>query len=278
MSDMPPPMPLPLSLLIVDDEPPARAKLRRLLAEMPGLQVVGEASHADEAQALAEALRPDAALLDIQMPGRSGLELALSLPEGMLCAFCTAFDAHAVQAFDLNAVDYLLKPYTAERLADTVLRLRQRLQVQRQLQLQALPETPAQAKPPAARSVLLSALQQIQPVPGHWLLPQRAAAGGGLFKLPLASVEWVAAADNYIELHAPPSQHLDRCTLSDFLAHASVQECGFLRVHRSHAVNPRHIQAIKSLPRGEAELTLSSGAKLRVSRAYRQAWKPAPSA
>ncbi len=269
----------PLRLLIADDEPPARAKLRRLLADLPGVEVVAEASHADEAQSLAEALRPDAALLDIQMPGRSGLELALSLPEGVLCAFCTAFDAHAVQAFELNAVDYLLKPYTAERLAQTVQRLRQRLHAQGQDPTQAALQTPAAtlpAKPPAARSVLLSALQKIQPVPGHWLLPQRAGAGGGLFKLPLATVEWVAAADNYIELHAPPAQHLDRCTLSDFLAHASVRESGFLRVHRSHAVNPRHIQAIKSLPRGEAELTLSSGAKLRVSRAYRQAWNAVP--
>ncbi|MEJ6005989.1 response regulator [Paucibacter sp. AS339] len=265
MKDLP-----PLTLLIVDDEPPARAKLRRLLSAMPDVRLIGEAGDADEAQALAESLRPDAALLDIQMPGRSGLELALTLPEGMLCAFCTAFDAHAVQAFELNAVDYLLKPYTPERLTACV----QKIQERRRLLKQATAADNATAAgvaeaPP--RFALLSALQQIQPVPGHWLVPQRSSAGGGLFKLPLAEVEWVAAADNYIELHAPPVSHLDRCTLSDFLAHANVKGLGFLRVHRSHAVNPLHIQSIAKLPRGEAELRMRSGISLRVSRGFRAA-------
>jgi len=85
--------------------------------------------------------------------------------------------------------------------------------------------------------------------------------------LPLASVEWVAAADNYIELHAPPACHLDRRTLSDFLMHPAAR--GFVRVHRSHAVNPAHIAAIAPLPRGEVLLTVSSGRQLRVSRGYR---------
>lgn len=237
-----------MKLLIVDDEPPALAKLRRLLAEMPGVSVVAEAGHAAEALELALQLRPDAALLDIQMPGQSGLELALSLPEGMACAFSTAFDHYAVQAFELNAVNYLLKPYTAERLAETVQRLRQRLAAER----------------PRHRTALLTALQQLQPVAGHWLVPQR---GGGLFKLALSSVEWVSAADNYIELHVPPACHLDRHTLADFLAHPAAQ--GFVRVHRSHAVNAAHIVSLQPEPRGEASLTLSSGARLRVSRGYR---------
>ena len=241
-----------MKLLIVDDEPPARAKLRRLLADLPGISAVIEAGDATEALAKIAQDKPDAALLDIQMPGMSGLELALALPEGMACAFSTAFDQYAVRAFELNAVDYLLKPFTAERLAETVQRLQQRL-----------------AQPsPQHRGSLLNALQQMQPVPAHWLVPQR---GGGLQRLPLATVERVAAADNYIELYAlsgtAPICHLDRRTLMDFLAHPAAQ--GFVRVHRSHAVNAVHIAAIASLPRGEAELTLSSGATVRVSRGFR---------
>ena len=236
-----------MKLLIVDDEPPARAKLRRLLAEMPGIDLVAEAADARQALAMAQALQPDAALLDIQLPGQSGLELALALPEGIACAFSTAFDEYAVRAFELNAVDYLLKPYTRERLAETLQRLQQR-------------------RAPAPRSHLLSALQQLQPVPAHWLVPQR---GGGLARLALDSVQWVAAADNYIELHAPPACHLDRRTLAEFLAHPATR--GFVRVHRSHAVNAAHIVAIVSLPRGEAQLTLSSGQQLRVSRGFRSA-------
>lgn len=240
-----------MRLMIVDDEPPARAKLRRLLGEIGGVSLVAEAADAGEALALARQLRPEAAILDIQLPGQSGLELAWALPEGMVCAFSTAFDQYAVQAFELNAVDYLLKPFTPERLAETVQRLRQRLGAER----------------PGQRTALLSALQQLQPVSGHWLVPRPHASGGGLMKLALSQVEWVAAADNYIELHAPPACHLDRHTLADFLAHPAAQ--GFVRVHRSHAVNTAHIAAIAALPRGEAQLTLSSGQRLRVSRGFR---------
>lgn len=242
-----------MKLLIVDDEPPARAKLRRLLADLPGISAVIEAGDAVEALTRITQDAPDAALLDIQMPGMSGLELALALPEAMACAFSTAFDQYAVRAFELNAVDYLLKPFTPQRLAETVQRLQQRLTV----------------PSPQHRGSLLNALQQMQPVPAHWLVPQR---GGGLLRLPLATVERVAAADNYIELYAlsgtaPPTCHLDRRTLMDFLAHPAAQ--GFVRVHRSHAVNAMHIVALAPLPRGEAELTLSSGAKVRVSRGFR---------
>lgn len=240
-----------MKLLIVDDEPPARAKLRRLLADMPGIDLVAEAADATQALAVAQALQPDAALLDIQLPGQSGLELALALPEGIVCAFSTAFDQFAVQAFEMNAVDYLLKPCTRERLAETLQRMQQRL-------------APRATGTP--RGHLLSALQQLQPVPAHWLVPQR---GGGLARLALDSVQWVAAADNYIELHAPPACHLDRRTLAEFLAHPAAR--GFVRVHRSHAVNAAHIVAIATLPRGEAQLTLTSGRQLRVSRGFRSA-------
>jgi DNA-binding LytR/AlgR family response regulator len=251
-----------MKILIVDDEPPARAKLRRLLTAMPDIDVVGEAGDAAEALTLLQHLQVDAALLDIQMPGISGLELALALPPQLLCVFCTAFDQYAVKAFELNAVDYLLKPFSAERLAETVQRLRLRMS-------QNMPPEKSSDKPSdKPRMALLSALQQVQPVAGHWLVPARAGSGQGLSKLPLAEVEWVAAADNYIELHTASASHLDRHTLADFLAHPALQG-RFLRVHRSHAVNPLHIQALTALPRGEAELTLSSGVKLRVSRGYR---------
>jgi len=242
-----------MRLLIVDDEPPARAKLRRLLEAQSGVSLVLEAADGPAALALLAGQTLDAAILDIQMPGISGLELALALPEAMLCAFSTAFDQYAVQAFELNAVDYLLKPYTAERLAETLARLQLRF---------------AQPRP-AQRGALLTALQQLQPMAKHWLVPQRASRGGGLTKLPLDSVEWVAAADNYIELHSPPACHLDRRTLADFLSHPAA--AGFVRVHRSHAVNASHIVSIAALPRGEAELTLSSGVRIRVSRSYRTA-------
>jgi DNA-binding LytR/AlgR family response regulator len=233
-------------LLIVDDEPPARAKLHRLLQGIPGVDAVVEADSGVQALAALRAGPVDAALLDIEMPGMDGLSLALELPPQVLCAFCTAYDAFAVKAFEMNAVDYVLKPFTAERLAQTVARLRER----------------ATARP-AARVSLLGALRELQPVAGTWLVTRR----GSLHKLPLRDVQWVAAADNYIELHAPPHTDLDRRSLGAFLAHPAAS--AFVRVHRCHAVNPHHISAITPLPHGEASLTLSSGDQLRVSRGYR---------
>jgi two-component system LytT family response regulator len=235
-------------LLIVDDEAPARARLRRLLQDVPGITRVIEAENAAQALASLRLESVDAALLDIEMPGTDGLTLALELPPEVLCVFCTAFDDYAVRAFDLNAVDYLLKPFHPERLAQAVARLRQRL-----------------AARPAARGSLLTALQQLQPVAGHWLVERR----GSLHKLALETVEWVAAADNYIEFHAPPQCDLERCSLASFLAHPAAAD--FVRVHRCHAVNAHHISAITPLPNGEASLTLRCGQSLRVSRGYRGA-------
>jgi len=240
-----------MKLLIVDDEAPARAKLRRLLSAQPDIDALFEAADASEALAVLTR-EPDlhALILDIQMPGLSGLELALQRPEGVACIFCTAYDAHAVQAFELHAVDYLLKPFSPERLATALQRLRERLA----------------ARPTAAptRQRLLSALQQIQPSPGHWLVQRQ----GRLIKLPLAQIEWVASADNYIEMHAPPESYLERRSLSAFLEHPAAQ--GFVRVHRCHAVQAVHIVALQTLPHGEALLQMRSGQQLRLSRSYRE--------
>ena len=240
-----------MNLLLVDDEAPALAKLRRFLADDAKLRVAGEAADGDAALAFVAAHPEavDAVLLDIQMPGRSGLEVAAALPPHVLVAFTTAFDEHAVQAFELNAVDYLLKPFTRERLAACVARLRERL---------APPERAQQ------RQRLATALHALQPVADHWLVTDR----GEVRRVPLAEIECVSAADNYIELHLPPRSLLERVTLAEALQRPG-WAARFLRVHRSHAVNPAHVQRVERLPSGEALLTLSCGERLRVSRGHR---------
>jgi two-component system LytT family response regulator len=240
----------PLALLLVDDEPAARARLRRLLAECEGVRIAGEAASAAEALALADA-SVDAVLLDIQMPGASGLEVAAALPAHVRVAFVTAFDEFALRAFELNAVDYLLKPVARERLQACVARLRERL---------APPER-------AQRRVqLASALHALQPVPRHWLVADR----GALRRVELAGVECVVAADNYVELHAAGASWLDRCTLADFLAHPAVGGI-FVRVHRSCAVQPAHVRSLEPLARGDAAVVLASGRQVRLSRRHRDA-------
>ena len=224
-----------MRVLIVDDEPAARAKLRRLLAAEADVAELLEAADAPSALALVQALAapPDLALLDIEMPGGSGVQLAAALrAAGVRCVvFSTAHAEHALQAFDLAALDYLLKPYTAERLAEALARVRERL-----------------ARP--------------APLVGEWWVDGE--------RLRLADVQWISAADNYIELHLPPRSLLERTSLADALARPG-WAARFLRVHRSHAVNPAHVLRIQRLGSGEAVLTLRCGEMLRVSRGYRAA-------
>jgi two-component system LytT family response regulator len=117
-------MSVQIRTLLVDDERLARAELRRLLAVHPHIEIVGEATHAQEALAALEQLRPDLAFLDIQMPGMSGLQLAEHIEDRCQFVFCTAFDSFAIDAFGLNALDYLVKPVEPERLARTIARVR----------------------------------------------------------------------------------------------------------------------------------------------------------
>jgi two-component system LytT family response regulator len=243
-----------MKLLLVDDEPPARAKLRRFLADLPDVVVVGEADDGAAALAQAQATPVDAVLLDIQMPGMTGLEVAAALPPRVLVAFTTAYDEYAVRAFELNAVDYLLKPFTRERLQACVERLRLRLRLRLSAEVRD-----------AQRHGLLAALHDLQPVRGHWLVSHR----GALHRVALADIEVVEAADNYVELHTASGSWLDRVTLAAFLEQSGPGD--FVRVHRSCAVNVTRIARIAPLAKGDAALTTDSGRTIRVSRRYRDA-------
>ncbi len=225
-----------MRLLIVDDEAPARARLRRLLAAFPDVQVVGEA--ADGAQALESVAQhsPDALLLDVQMPGASGLDVAASLPDpAPAIVFVTAFDRYALPAFDAAAVDYLLKPVEPERLATAIARLRAR--------------SAAPARPPA---------------PLQLLIPDR----GRTHVLACAQIEWLEAADNYVVVHCADRAPLMRRTLAALLGDLGPQ---FVRVHRSAAVALAHVRAIEVRDKGDAALLLTSGARVPCSRQHRAA-------
>ena len=224
-----------MRVLIVDDEAPARAKLRRMLGTFGDVEVVGEA--ADGAQALERVteLAPDALFLDVQMPEVGGLDVAASLPDGApAIVFVTAHDRFALQAFDANAVDYLLKPVDPERLARAVQRLR--------------------ARPSSQRSSAGA--------PAQLLITDR----GRTHVVRCADIEWLQAADNYVTVHVGRDALLMRRTLAGLLEDLG---SAFARTHRSAAVAIAQVAAVLPREKGDATLLLHSGAQVPCSRQYR---------
>ncbi len=235
-----------MRVLIVDDERPARDKLRRLLVTAPGVSAVAEAADGHEAlQAIAQE-RPDVLFLDIQMPELSGIELAASLPApAPAVVFVTAYDQYAVPAFDANAIDYLLKPYDQERLLRAWARVRERLG--------AAGSTAPQPSPAASGLPV----QQL-------LVSER----GSSRVVRVAEIQWLETADNYVVLHTAQGQPLLRQTLTGLLATLGP---AFVRCHRRAGVQWSWIERVLPRDKGDCELQLRGGMQVPCSRQYRAA-------
>lgn len=231
-----------MRLLIVNDERPARERLRRMLIAEPGIEALAEAADGIEALRLLPDFRPDALLLDVEMPELSGIDLAASLPSpAPLVVFVTAYDAYALRAFDANAIDYLLKPFDQARLRRALERLRARM---------------AAREAEAARSTGLA--------PRQLLVTER----GATHVVQVADIEWLETADNYVALHTAQGAPLLRQTLAGLLEQLGD---GFVRCHRRAAVRPEAVLRIVPLDKGDCELVLRSGARVPCSRQYRAA-------
>lgn len=235
--------------VIADDEAPAREKLERWVAQQLDMTMVGSAEDGLSAAQHIDQLRPDVAFLDVQMPTLSGLQVAAQLEPSSapLIVFVTAFDEHAVKAFELNAVDYLLKPYDLDRFARTVHRVRERLN----------------AHESGAAAVAIGRIQA--PVCQRLLVPD----GERLQLIDAASVEWLQADDNYVHVHTASRAYLLRRTLQDLLSQLGDQL--FVRIHKSTAVNLGSIGSLTPLFKGDYEIHLRNGRILRLSRRYREA-------
>jgi two-component system, LytTR family, response regulator len=243
-----------IRMLIVDDEAPARAKLQRWLDENDDFEIVGEADNGLSAAEQIQSGQPDVVLLDIQMPGMNGLEVAsqLSGEQLPLIVFVTAFNEHAIKAFELDAIDYLLKPYDKARFQQTLIRIRARLNV-------------AGGKDRYSHQVIQTArrLNQEHGIVSRLLVP----IGGRLQLLEASSVHWLEADDNYVHLHAGVHSYILRRTLQDLLS--QLDPLQFVRIHKSAAVNINEIRTLEPLFKGDYELTLHSGTTLRLSRRFR---------
>jgi len=249
-----------MRILIVDDERPARDKMRRLLEQEPGITAIEEARDGVDALERLPAFAPDLLLLDIQMPEISGLEVAASLPSpAPLVVFVTAYDEYAIQAFDANAVDYLLKPYDQPRLQRALQRVRERMAAR------TAPAAPIAAMTPVAPlAAAPAAAAASPPMPDihQLLIPER----GGMRIVKVDQIQWIETADNYVVLHTADGQPLMRQTLAGLLEKLGPR---FQRCHRRAAVQVDWVAGIQTLDKGDGELILRGGARVPYSRQYR---------
>ena len=254
-----------LTALIVDDEPLARARLRKLLAAESDLELLGECGNGVDAIAFIQTHRPDLVFLDVQMPEISGFEVLQALPPHQLPAviFVTAHDQHAVAAFEVHALDYLLKPFSPSRLSESVDRVRRHLQTR---DLSALNQN-------------LSEWLQKSPAGAPGYLSRFAVKNGSqILFLKVESVDYIESASNYAILHTDHGNHVLRETLLNLEAKLSPKQ--FRRISRSVIVNLERIREIHSDPQGDHVVILQSSQQLNLTRNIHEimAWLQFPGA
>jgi two-component system, LytTR family, response regulator len=236
-----------VSTLIVDDEPVARAGLRTMLRAIPWLTVVGEAADGLAAVDAIDRLRPELVLLDVQMPGMLGTEVLQRVKHQPYVVFTTAYVEHAIDAFELGAVDYLLKPFGPVRLIAAMERVRA-----------ALGE-------PAPHP----ALERLGTALGHGPISRLfVRSGSALVPLAIDRVAWFAADGDYVIAHADRSRHMLHLSLARLESRLDSQR--FLRIHRAHVINLDFVRVFRRGPRGQLVAEMTDGTKLPVSRTRAQ--------
>ncbi len=248
--------PLRLRVLIADDERPARAKVRRFLANDADVGAIHEAWDGPTALAVIRDESPDLVLLDIQMPGMSGLELLASLPQEAAphVVFITAFDAFAVQAFELAAVDYLLKPFDADRFSRAMRRAKDAVTAgRREEEMRRLRRAVAELGGTAT-------------APLERLVVERSEGTDERQMLQLADVDRIEAERNYVRVHAGPASWRVRVTLAEL--EERLDPALFARVGRGTILNVARIARLEPAGHGDYTVVLRSGGRARLSRRY----------
>ena len=243
--------------LIVDDEPLARERIRSLLKAEPDFEVVAECANGNEAVAAVKEKRPDLVFLDIQMPGMDGFEALRAIGKDLLpvVIFVTAYDQHALKAFEVHALDYLLKPFKVARFQETLKRARASLAAR---QSEGLPKglleliERASAKAPAQDYLARIAVK----------------TGERTFFVKTAQIDYIEAAGNYLVLHAGKENHVVRETLTALEEKLDPKK--FIRVNRSTMVNVEQIKELQPLFKGEHIVVLQNGKQLPLTRGIRE--------
>lgn len=237
-------------VLIADDEAVARKGLRAVLASEPDLAIVGEAATGEETEALLRSTRADVLILDIQMPQKTGLDVVAGVDpaELPLVIFVTAHDEHAIRAFELHALDYLVKPYREDRLREAIGRARALLDWGRLGQFRRQVGAWVAAQPAYPSRIRVEDKERIRFIPTR-------------------DIQWVEAQDYCVRLHLASERILRRGTLKQFLR--TLDPAHFVRVHRSAALNIRHVRELTIDVSGGLVAKLTSGADVTVARSFR---------
>jgi two-component system LytT family response regulator len=249
---MPSIVPSSLRVLIVDDEGPAREKLKNLLSQEPDIKIISECGNGAAALSALRELKPDLLLLDIQLPDTDGFSLLKALPSEKLpfVIFTTAYDQYAIKAFDAHALDYLLKPFDHERLREALHRARLAIRTQndRMLTDRLLNLLQGGHSAPVARRLLIR-------------------SGGRVVFLAYDEIEWIDAAANYVRVNAGKVSYMLRGSIGSIAEKLPAEQ--FVRIHRSTVVNARMIKELHPCNSGEFIVVLRNGKELSCSRGYR---------
>lgn len=259
-----------IRMLVVDDEPLARGKIRAMVARDAEVEIVGECSNGLEALAAIQELAPDLVLLDVQMPEAGGFEVLEALHEQgeegapprrlPLVIFVTAYDQYAVRAFEVHAFDYLLKPFDRERFEAALLR------VKTQLARERAGRAGAREGGGDLDRRILALLEQIKAETRHTARLVVKTAGR-VFFLDVGEIDWIEAEGNYVRLHAAQKSYLLRETISRL--ESRLDPKNFIRIHRSTVINLSRVRELQPWSHGEYRVILRDGTELTLSRNFR---------
>jgi two-component system LytT family response regulator len=244
----------PPSIIVVDDEPLARQRLVRLIAADPEVKLAGECADGVEAIDAVRSLKPDILFLDVEMPEVDGFGVveALSREELPLVIFVTAYDQHAVRAFEVHALDYLLKPFDDERFYSSLRRAR------------AVLARGGKGEDAARLIRMLEAFRSEK----SGIKRIMVRSNGHVTFVRTSDIDWMEAQGDYVSLHSQGKRHLVRENIGDL--EAQVRPQGFARIHRSTIVNISRVKELQPLFHGDYTVVLTDGTRLTMSRSYRE--------
>ena len=245
--------------IIVDDEELARRGIRALLKRAGDVEIVSECGSCEEAIKAINAAEPELVYLDVQMQGKTGFEVIAALPKSKCphVIFVTAFDRFAVRAFEIHALDYLLKPVNEERFNASLARARAAVAgAQNDSMVRRFWQMATELRASSGRDLFPSMTDRI-PVKAH----------GRVMIVNVAEIDWVEADGDYVSVHVGAKSWLLRETIA--AAEARLALSGFVRIHRSTLVNIRHVRELQPLSKGEFTVVLLDGTQLKLSRNYR---------